>query len=220
MSKDLVHETSITTGTGSFTLDPVNGKVSFSDSTYGFGTGATTNVFQYFISNRAAAEWEIGFGHMSDSTTLVRDTVELSSNSNAAVNFSAGIKDVTNDIRSFYQDSAVLYNADKTLAAGYLSTIKFTYGTSGTINLSPLGGNLQGIFCQGTMTLNSPTDSGVYTMVVFLYNDTGASTKTIANFRKVTGDSLDNTVGHGFLLFITRSWNDNAWVHCHVQALF
>jgi hypothetical protein len=76
-------------------VSSVNGKRDFSTA---FGTGSTLNVFDYFISNRAAAEWERGTGHMSGSTTLVRDTVNASSNSNALVNFSAGIKDVVNDI--------------------------------------------------------------------------------------------------------------------------
>src|SRR5690606_26166226 len=94
---NLVHETSTTTGTGNLTVAAVNGKVRFSDSTYGFGTGGS-DVFDYFISNQSAAEWEIGTGSMSDANTLVRDTVVLSSNSNNAVNFSAGTKDVTNDV--------------------------------------------------------------------------------------------------------------------------
>src|SRR5690606_5418771 len=63
-----------------------------------FGTGSSTDVFDYFVSNRAAAEWERGTGHMSDANTLVRDTVIASSNSNNAVSFSAGTKDVTNDV--------------------------------------------------------------------------------------------------------------------------
>jgi len=45
--------------------------------------------------HQSAAEWEVGTGHLSAATTLVRDTVLNSSNSNAAVNFSAGTKDVT-----------------------------------------------------------------------------------------------------------------------------
>lgn len=91
---NLVHETSTSTGTGNLTLANVNGKNNFSDA---FGTGGS-DVFEYFISNRSAAEWERGTGSMSDSTTLVRDTVLESTNSDAAVNFSAGTKDVTNDI--------------------------------------------------------------------------------------------------------------------------
>lgn len=89
---NLVHQQSTTTGTGNFTLSAVNGKQSFNSA---FGNGVTTDVFDYFISNQGAAEWERGTGHMSASTTLVRDTVKESTNSNAAVSFSAGTKDVT-----------------------------------------------------------------------------------------------------------------------------
>ena len=91
---NLVEETSTTTGTGNLTTSSVNGRVTFSTA---YSTGSTTNVFYYFIANESAAEWEIGLGHMSASTTLVRDTVMLSSNSNAAVNFSAGTKRICND---------------------------------------------------------------------------------------------------------------------------
>lgn len=91
---DLVHETTTGTGTGNLDLVNVNGKRSFNTA---FSTGGT-NVFDYFISHRTAAEWERGTGHMSDADTLVRDTVIASSNSNNAVNFSAGTKDVSNDI--------------------------------------------------------------------------------------------------------------------------
>jgi hypothetical protein len=94
---NLIHETSTTTGTGNLTVAAVNGKVRFSDSTYGFGTGGS-DVFWYFISNQSAAEWEIGTGSMSDANTLVRDTILFSSNSDNAVSFSAGTKDVTNDV--------------------------------------------------------------------------------------------------------------------------
>lgn len=92
---NLVHQTSTSTGTSNLTLAAVNGKQSFATA---FSTGSTTDVFHYFISNRSAAEWERGTGHMSDSTTLVRDTVIESTNSDNAVDFSAGTKDVTNDI--------------------------------------------------------------------------------------------------------------------------
>lgn len=91
---DLIHETATSTGTGNFTLVAVNGKRTFNT---GFGTGGT-DLFDYYISSRDAAEWERGTGHMSDATTLVRDTVIASSNSDSAVSFSAGTKDVTNDI--------------------------------------------------------------------------------------------------------------------------
>lgn len=97
---NLVHQISTTTGTGNFTLSAVNGKQSFATA---FGTGVTTDVFDYFISNEGAAEYERGTGHMSDSTTLVRDTVIESTNSNLAVSFSAGAKNVVNDIPALNQ---------------------------------------------------------------------------------------------------------------------
>ena len=90
---NLVHETATTTGTGNFTLSNKDGRQSFNAK---FGTGGT-DAFYYFISHQGAAEWEVGTGHLSASTTLVRDTVLNSSNADAAVNFSAGTKDVTND---------------------------------------------------------------------------------------------------------------------------
>lgn len=96
---DLIHQQSTSTGTGNITLSVVNGKRTFNDE---FGTGGT-NKFDYFISNQAAAEWERGTGHLSASTTLVRDTVLASSNANAAVNFSAGTKDIANDVPAALQ---------------------------------------------------------------------------------------------------------------------
>lgn len=96
---NLVHETSSTTGSTDFTLAAVNGKLRCSTA---FGTGAT-NVFVYFISHRTAAEWEYGLGYMSDANTLVRLAVLGSSNAGSAVTFSAGTKDVTNDVDALTQ---------------------------------------------------------------------------------------------------------------------
>jgi hypothetical protein len=114
--KDLIHETSPSTGTGSFATSAVNGKVRFSDPTDGFGTGGT-NVFNYFISNRDAPEWEHGTGHMSAVGTLVRDTVIRGSNGTSLVNFSAGTKDVTNDVPAAEQ-----IRASRSIAAVGLAT--------------------------------------------------------------------------------------------------
>jgi len=125
---NLVHETSTTTGTGNFTLVNVNGKNNFNDA---FGTGGS-DVFDYFISNQAAGEWERGTGSMSDATTLVRDTVIESTNSNAAVDFSAGTKDVTNDVTAGNQ----VRNENSTVTDGH--GVVFD-GTSGRA-IASLGG--------------------------------------------------------------------------------
>ena len=86
--KDRVKDTSTTTGTGSLSLSGTapTGYQSFNTA---FGTGV---YFNYVIEG--GSEWETGIGHLSASTTLVRDTILSSSNSNSAVSFSAGTKNV------------------------------------------------------------------------------------------------------------------------------
>lgn len=87
---DRVKDTSTTTGTGDLTLSGT-APTGFESFNTAFGTGT---YFFYCISTNGGAEWEVGEGHLSASTTLVRDTVLQSSNSDAAVNLSAGTKDV------------------------------------------------------------------------------------------------------------------------------
>jgi len=86
---DRVYETSVTTGTGALTLDgAVSGYRTFSTL---IGNGNTT---YYTIWNKGAlAEYETGIGTVS-AGVLTRTTVLQSSNANAAVNLSAGTKDV------------------------------------------------------------------------------------------------------------------------------
>jgi len=88
---DRVRETTTTTGTGTLNLD---GAVSgFRTFVSGIGDG---NVTYYAIVHRTSAEFEIGIGTVTDASTdtLSRTTVLSSSNSNSAVTFSAGTKDV------------------------------------------------------------------------------------------------------------------------------
>lgn len=84
---DRVLETSASTGTGNFTLGgPTTNYQSFNVA---FGTGSK---FWYSIVGSTA--WEIGIGYLSDSTTLIRDKVVESSNSDNLVDFAAGTKQV------------------------------------------------------------------------------------------------------------------------------
>ena len=85
--KDRVKETTTTTGTGTITLaGAVTGFQAFSV----IGDGNTT-----FYTIAGGAEFEVGIGtYTLSSTTLSRDTILESSNAGAAVNFSAGTKDV------------------------------------------------------------------------------------------------------------------------------
>jgi hypothetical protein len=84
---DRVKETSSTTGTGTFTLGgAVPGFETFSSAI------GNTNTTYYSIVN-VNGEFEVGLGTVG-AGTLARDTILSSSNSDAAVNFSAGTKNV------------------------------------------------------------------------------------------------------------------------------
>jgi hypothetical protein len=88
---DRVKETSTSTGTGTFDLD---GAVTGFDT---FVAGiADANTTYYAIFHQGTAEWEVGLGTVTDATpdTLARTTVITSSNSDSAVTFTAGTKDV------------------------------------------------------------------------------------------------------------------------------
>jgi len=84
---DRIKETTTTTGTGTITL---GGAQTGFESFAGIGDGNTT---YYVIQHTSANEFEVGLGtYTSSGTTLSRDTIYTSSNSDAAVNFSAGTK--------------------------------------------------------------------------------------------------------------------------------
>jgi hypothetical protein len=84
---DRVKETSTTTGTGTFTLDgAVSGFETFSSAI------GNTNTTYYAIVN-SNGEFEVGLGTVG-AGTLSRDTILTSSNSDAAVVFTGGTKNV------------------------------------------------------------------------------------------------------------------------------
>ena len=88
---DRVKETTTTTGTG--TLNLAGAATNFETFVAGIGDG---NTVYYAIVHQTAAEFEVGLGTVTDATpdTLSRATILSSSNSDSAVNFSSGTKDV------------------------------------------------------------------------------------------------------------------------------
>jgi hypothetical protein len=87
---DRVRETTSTTGTGAVTL----GGAVDGFQTFAAGIG-NSNTTYYAISLNSANEWEVGLGTLNgDSSTLTRTTVLQSSNSDAAVDFAAGAKEI------------------------------------------------------------------------------------------------------------------------------
>jgi hypothetical protein len=87
---DRVKETTTTTGTGALTL----GGAVTGFETFGTGVG-NSNTTYYAVTLGGSAEFEVGLGTLNgDSTTITRTTVISSSNSDSAVNFSAGTKTI------------------------------------------------------------------------------------------------------------------------------
>jgi hypothetical protein len=87
---DRVKETTTTTGTGAVSL--AGAVTGFETFAAGVGNSNTT---YYCIAHQTAAEFEVGLGTLDgDSSDLTRTTVISSSNSDSAVDFAAGTKDV------------------------------------------------------------------------------------------------------------------------------
>ena len=152
---NLVHEQSTGLGTTALTTTAVNGKRTFGTA---FATGATTDVFDYFISNQSAAEWERGTGHMLVAGILTRDTVLESSNGNALVNFAAGTKDITNDVPALKQ---VVTDLAQTLTLKTISGVSYTTDQS----ISAAAWTTNGLLFKTAtgLTLTDTTSTGTVT---------------------------------------------------------
>jgi hypothetical protein len=85
--RDRVRETTSTTGTGTYTL---GGAVTGYEAFSAVGDGNTT-----YYACTDGTNWEVGLGtYTASGTTLARTTILQSSNSDAAVNWGAGNKDI------------------------------------------------------------------------------------------------------------------------------
>jgi hypothetical protein len=204
---NLVLQTSTSTGTGAFTLTAQNGKKTFATA---FSTGSTPNVFWYFISSAAAAEWEVGSGHMSDAATLVRDTVLESSNANAAVNFSAGQKYVTCDLPATYQP------ANLTLPSITLSNLTagaITAGAAAAANADATAwGNSQLRLAQDWTTTGSQANIYLAGLVTGNTGATGGYEKNGLFIEVYTNDPSGSSANRNLCAFDGRAYilNSNA----------
>ena len=88
---DRVKETSSTTGTGALTF---SGAVSGFE-TFSAGIGNSNTTYYAVVNTDTPTEWEVGLGTLAgDSSTIARTTVISSSNSDSAVNFGSGTKEI------------------------------------------------------------------------------------------------------------------------------
>ena len=142
---DRVKETSTSTGTG--TINLAGAETGYESFVSGVGT---TNRTYYAIELNSLGEWEVGIGTVTSGSpdTLSRDTIISSSNSDAAVNFSAGTKNVfctmpatktispVMDATSFVVTHSSTISEDQTLDSGVLAgpvTITGTQTVTGTL---------------------------------------------------------------------------------------
>lgn len=98
-----IAQESESTGTGDINLLSKKRSRDFSSEWANGGT----DIFYYFLRNTdiSLEEYEVGTGHLVDSSTLSRDTVIESSNSNNLVDLSSGKKEVVNDIPASRQNN-------------------------------------------------------------------------------------------------------------------
>jgi len=155
--KDRVNETSTTTGTGTFTLA---GAVTGFQSFAAIGDGNTT---YYAIVLQGGSEFEVGLGtYTSSGTTLSRDTILSSSNSNNAVNFSAGTKNVFCDYpapKAVYGDATETAYAAQFAASNGLMMNNMTVGTTFTIPTGYSASSVGPVTISGGVTITVPSGS-------------------------------------------------------------
>ena len=156
-----VKETTTTTGTGALSL----GGAPTGFETFAAGIG-NSNTTYYAIFHSTADEFEVGLGTLDgDSSDLTRTTIYASSNSDSAVNFSAGTKTVFCTMpaaRSVFLDA----DGDVTLGAnldvgGNLTVTGTTTFNGGTLTLGDA--NTDNIVFGGEVDSDIiPDDDGTY----------------------------------------------------------
>jgi hypothetical protein len=155
--KDRVNETSTTTGTGTFTLA---GAVTGFQTFAAIGDGNTT---YYTIVLQGGSEWEVGLGtYTSSGTTLSRDTILSSSNSNNAVDFAAGTKNVFCDYpapKAIYGDATDTAFAAQIAASNGLLMNNMTVGTTFTIPTGYSASSVGPVVISGGVTITVPSGS-------------------------------------------------------------
>tara|TARA_B100000214_G_C23913118_1_gene602327 strand:+ start:20 stop:1255 length:1236 start_codon:yes stop_codon:yes gene_type:complete len=215
---DRVKETTTTTGTGTLTL----GGAVTGFETFAAGIG-NSNTTYYAVILPGSAEFEIGLGTLSsDSSTIARTTIISSSNSDSAVNFSAGTKNIFCTIpasKSVFLDASGNVTMGADLSVGDDLTVN-----GGVIELKNTGAQSElRMYCESSnahyAALQAPAHSdfaGNTTLTLPATTDTivgRATTDTLTNKTLTTpvvnaGVQLKNgATSAGFLEFFEDSDN-------------
>lgn len=161
---DRVQEATTSTGAGNLTLD---GAASGYRSFYAvFGAGVD---FYYAIAG--GAQWEVGVGQISGTTTLVRSSVLASSNAGSAVDFAAGTK-------------VVFCTAPATLWAGGWDrnqrVVPYTLSDGANIAVDASLSNNFKVTLGGNRTLDNPTNLADGMVLNFVIKQDGTGARTLA----------------------------------------
>ena len=206
---DRVKETTTTTGTGTLTL--AGAVTGFETFAAGVGNNNTT---YYAVTLPGTAEFEVGLGTLSsDSSTIARSTIISSSNSDSAVNFSAGTKTIFCTIpasKSVFLDAsgnatlgADLSVGDDLTVNGGVIELRSNSGSVGQLKLycETSNNHAQTISPQphslaATNTLTLPGGSTIGNSNATLVSDTG--TQTLTN-KTIDASQLSGTVANARL---------------------
>ena len=196
---DRVKETTTTTGTGAISL--AGAATNFRTFSSVLSNADTT---YYAIVDNANFAFEVGLGtYASSGNTITRTTVLSSSNSNSAVNFGAGSKDV---ILTSPADKAVFEDADGIVSIENLqfdtNAMKAT-NTNGNVQLTPNGTGfveLVGATNAGAIRFNCESNSHGVTLKGPPHSATATYSLELPNADGSSGEALV-TDGSGKLSF-------------------
>jgi hypothetical protein len=202
---DRVRETSTTTGTGTLTLDgAVTGFRTFSSAI------GDTNTCYYTIT--LGSDWEVGVGTVG-AGTLARTTILKSSNSNNAVNFGAGTKDVFATYaadRAVFKNESGNVNALGTISSGVWNGTEVTvpYGGTGVATLTGIvKGNGQSAFSAAVAGTDYVTPSGSETLTNKTLTNPTVTNYVETPFTANSGTAITLALTNGTVQIITLTGN-------------
>ena len=194
---DRVKETSTTTGTG--TLSLAGAVTGFETFVAGIGNSNTT---YYAIVNTNNGEFEVGLGTVTDATpdTLARTTIISSSNSDNAVDFSAGTKNVFVTLPA--SKSVILDSSGNIVAnnGSNLTALNATQLTSGTVPDARFPATLPALNGSALTNLDAANLATNLVPTARLGTGTASSTTFLAGdqtYKTITADITAVTAGDG-----------------------